>query len=151
VSAKNRAASLPFRPATSRAEHFRLYFDGGSRGNPGPSYGSYRLQRVGAALEPPIRLTFGKGTNNVAEYLALIGGLRGLRVLVDQAGLKPSEVALQVMGDSMLVIEQMSGRWKVKDQALRVLWEEAQDLVQDWAEVQFVRQPRRRSVALLGH
>jgi ribonuclease H / adenosylcobalamin/alpha-ribazole phosphatase len=109
------------------------------------------LQRGSATPEPPVRLTFGHGTNNAAEYLALIAGLRGLRAHIAQTGERPSDVILEVKGDSMLVIEQMSGRWKVKDSGLRSLWEEAQNLVQGWGDVRFVRQPRRRSVALLGH
>jgi ribonuclease HI len=137
--------------ASERTLHFRLYFDGGSRGNPGPSYGSYRMQVGSAAPEPVVRVSFGHGTNNAAEYRALIAGLRGLRQRLEREGLSPVQVSLEVLGDSMLVVEQMSGRWKVKDHSLQVLWDEAQRLVRGLGQIRFIRHPRRRSVALLGH
>jgi probable phosphoglycerate mutase len=62
----------------------------------------------------------GVATNNVAEYRALVEGLR-------KAGeLQVAE--LEVVSDSELVVHQMRGEWKIKNEALRVLWQEAQEL-----------------------
>ena len=93
-----------------------VYFDGGARGNPGPA-------AIGAVVldpseTPPRRLAavserIGHATNNVAEYRALIAGL-------EAAAATPSR-AVGVRGDSKLVIEQVAGRWKVKQEHLRPL------------------------------
>ena len=62
----------------------------------------------------------GVATNNVAEYRALVDGLRrAVEVGVDE---------LEVVSDSELVVHQMRGEWKIKKDTLRALWEEAQDV-----------------------
>jgi probable phosphoglycerate mutase len=128
-----------------------LVFDGGSIGNPGAAYGSYRLQRSGSTPEPVRRLNFGHGTNNEAEYKALIAGLRGLGAALTSARLRPADVALEVRGDSRLVLEQLRGSWKVKNARMAELHEQAQELLASFAEVRLVHQERRRSVRVLGH
>ena len=101
-----------------------VYFDGGARGNPGPAaIGAVVLDPSSA---PPTRLAavserIGETTNNVAEYRALIAGL-------EAAAATPSR-AVKVRGDSKLVIEQVAGRWKVKQEHLRPLHARAQDLL----------------------
>jgi ribonuclease HI len=130
---------------------FVLIFDGGSRGNPGAAYGSYRLQRSGAAALPICRLNFGHGTNNEAEYKALLAGLRGLENVLAQAGLRPADVALEVRGDSRLVLEQLRGAWKVKNARLAPLHRDADSLLEIFGEVRLVHQNRGRSVRVLGH
>ena len=128
-----------------------LIFDGGSIGNPGAAYGSYRLQRSGEPPQPVARLTFGHGTNNDAEYKALIAGLRGLESVLAAAGRRPADVALEVRGDSRLVLEQLRGTWKVKNPRMAALHREAQGLLDLFGEVRLTHQERRRSVRVLGH
>lgn len=95
---------------------FKLYFDGASRGNPGPaSYGGVIYKPDGTTLLT-YKKAIGKHTNNVAEYLGLIVGLRHC---IDQ---KINNVA--VLGDSKLVVEQTLGNWKVKSENLITLQEE---------------------------
>ncbi len=130
---------------------YTLVFDGGSRGNPGPAYGSFRLQRTGREMQPARRLAFGRGTNNQAEYRALIAGVRALRLDLQAEALDPAEVALEVRGDSLLVIRQLAGEWKVRDARLKALWSEAHRLLQGFASLRLVHQDRSRSVRLLGH
>lgn len=101
-----------------------VYFDGGSRGNPGPA-------AIGAVVfdpssTPPERVAavserIGETTNNVAEYRALIAGL--------EAAAAASARSVQVRGDSKLVIEQVAGRWKVKQEHLRPLCTRARQLL----------------------
>ena len=101
-----------------------VYFDGGARGNPGPA-------AIGAVVldpssTPPTRVAavserIGETTNNVAEYRALIAGL--------QAAVAASARTVKVRGDSKLVIEQVAGRWKVKQPHLRPLCDEARALL----------------------
>ena len=107
-----------------------VYFDGGARGNPGPA-------AIGAVVldpssTPPTRLAaaserIGETTNNVAEYRALIAGL-------EAAATTPSR-AVKVRGDSKLVIEQVAGRWKVKQEHLRPLVARARELLSHYEAV----------------
>jgi ribonuclease HI len=89
--------------------------DGGSRGNPGPAgYGA--LVRDGETGEVLAERAgyLGIATNNVAEYRGLVAGLRAAR------GIDPTAV-LEVRLDSKLLVEQMSGRWKIKHPDMRTL------------------------------
>lgn len=96
--------------------------DGGSRGNPGPAaYGAVlRDADSGAVLAEDAR-TLGVATNNVAEYSGLIAGLELAR---DHA---PGAV-VEARMDSKLVVEQMSGRWRIKHPDMAVLAEQARAL-----------------------
>jgi ribonuclease HI len=95
----------------------RLFTDGGARGNPGPAAAAYVLEADdGSTLDARGR-AIGVATNNVAEYAALIDGLRRA------AELSVSE--LEVVSDSELMVKQMRGEYRVKNAALRELHEEA--------------------------
>jgi broad specificity phosphatase PhoE/ribonuclease HI len=93
--------------------------DGGSRGNPGPAgWGAVVRDADGAVLAE--RADFlGVTTNNVAEYSGLIAGLRAARAIDPTA-------TVEVRADSKLLVEQMSGRWQIKHEAMRRLATEAQ-------------------------
>ncbi|MEV1293410.1 bifunctional RNase H/acid phosphatase [Pseudonocardia sp. NPDC049635] len=109
--------------------------DGGSRGNPGPAgYGAVVLDAGGRQVLAEVYDGLGTATNNVAEYRGLIAGLRAAREL----GATEVEARL----DSKLVVEQMSGRWKVKHPALQELVDEARDLVRQFDTVTFGWIPR---------
>ncbi|MFF8829221.1 bifunctional RNase H/acid phosphatase [Streptomyces sp. NPDC015131] len=93
--------------------------DGGSRGNPGPAgYGAVVLDPVSG--EPLVETAeyIGVATNNVAEYKGLVAGLRAARELAPDA-------TVRVRMDSKLVVEQMSGRWKIKHPDMKPLAAEA--------------------------
>jgi ribonuclease HI len=130
---------------------FSLIFDGGSRGNPGEAYGSFRLQRPGEKLPPAERLRFGHGTSNEAEYQALIAGLRRLHQELRRSGLEPTAVRLKVSGDSRLVINQVQGTWKTRNPRMRALHQQARQLLDPLGEVHLRHHPRRVSVRALGH
>ncbi|MEU4841463.1 bifunctional RNase H/acid phosphatase [Nocardia testacea] len=109
--------------------------DGGSRGNPGPAgYGAvvFDADRVGVLAER--RGALGVTTNNVAEYRGLIAGLEAA------AELGARVVAVRM--DSKLVVEQMSGRWKVKHAALIPLADRARRLAADFDQVSYRWIPR---------
>ncbi|GGS51360.1 bifunctional RNase H/acid phosphatase [Planobispora rosea] len=94
--------------------------DGGSRGNPGPAgYGAVVRDAADGQILAEDAAAIGTATNNVAEYRGLIAGLRSL---LDLAG---DGAAVEVRMDSKLVIEQMAGRWKIKNEGLRPLALEA--------------------------
>ncbi|MYU52098.1 MULTISPECIES: bifunctional RNase H/acid phosphatase [Streptomyces] len=101
------------------ARTFIVEADGGSRGNPGPAgYGAVVLDpATGEALAEAAEF-IGTATNNVAEYKGLLAGLRAAHALDPQA-------RIHVRMDSKLVVEQMSGRWKIKHPDMRPLAAEA--------------------------
>jgi ribonuclease H / adenosylcobalamin/alpha-ribazole phosphatase len=91
----------------------KLSTDGGARGNPGPAAFAYVLEADDGTVLAAHGETIGVATNNVAEYRALIAGLERAREL----GL--SEV--DVVSDSELMVKQMLGEYRVKNEALRDL------------------------------
>ncbi len=96
--------------------------DGGSRGNPGPSaYGAVLKDAATGTVIAEDGTTIGVATNNVAEYSGLIAGL-------ELAAEFAPDAQIEVRMDSKLVVEQMSGRWKVKHPAMAPLYAEAQRL-----------------------
>lgn len=95
--------------------------DGGSRGNPGPAgYGAVVLDPVTGGTLAEAAEYIGVATNNVAEYKGLIAGLKAARALVPDGDLR-----VHVRMDSKLVVEQMSGRWKIKHPDMKPLAAEA--------------------------
>jgi ribonuclease HI len=130
----------------------RLTFDGGSRGNPGPAYGSFRVRGAGAAssLNGMRRLRFGEGTNNEAEYWTLLEGCAGHSARQQQR-LSLSDLELSVQGDSLLVIRQLQGSWKARDARMRELRDDAAALLSRFGKVRLQHRPRARSVAEFGH
>jgi len=107
----------------------RLFTDGGARGNPGPAaYGFVLEDEEGAVLEARGE-AIGIATNNVAEYSALIAGLRRAGDLgVDE---------LEVVSDSELMVKQMMGEYRVKNEALRDLHDEASRLERRLGRVRY--------------
>jgi broad specificity phosphatase PhoE/ribonuclease HI len=113
--------------------------DGGSRGNPGPAgYGAVVRDAVtGETLRSDAR-SLGTATNNVAEYEGLLAGLRAASEIDPHAD-------VDVRMDSKLVVEQMSGNWKVKHEGLRPLASEAARLVRALGDVRFFWIPREQN------
>jgi ribonuclease HI len=114
-----------------------IYFDGGSRGNPGPA-------AIGAVVldpstVPPTRLAavseyIGTTTNNVAEYRALIAGLEAAREYEARRAI--------IRGDSMLVLKQVEGAWRVRQSHLRPLLDEVRALLTPYEHVDLGHVPR---------
>ncbi len=103
----------------------RVEADGGSRGNPGVAgYGALVRDRASGALLVELAAPLGKASNNVAEYRGMIAGLEAVLRIDPSADV---EVAM----DSKLVVEQMSGRWKIKHADMRALALTARDLLAD--------------------
>jgi ribonuclease HI len=97
--------------------------DGGSRGNPGVAAGgAVVIDESTGEILAEVGVFVGVATNNVAEYSGLLGGLRKARE-IDPAA------RIHVRMDSKLVVEQMSGRWKIKHPDMRELALEAQSVI----------------------
>jgi probable phosphoglycerate mutase len=133
---------------------YTIIFDGGSLNNGSPDshgYGSYQLNTRTGRSEIK-RLRFGTGvTNNQAEYGALLGAVKDLADRILEADRQRSEFTLEIKGDSQLVLNQMAGKWKVKDPELAKLWNEAHYWVEDFNEVLYTYTPREEIVRVLGH
>ncbi|CAM3240559.1 bifunctional RNase H/acid phosphatase [Prescottella defluvii] len=109
--------------------------DGGSRGNPGPAgYGAVVFDADRNRVLAERREFVGVATNNVAEYRGLIAGLTAAR------DLDAREVDVRM--DSKLVVEQMSGRWKIKHPDMIPLAEQARTLAESFARVTYTWIPR---------
>jgi ribonuclease HI len=113
-----------------------LHTDGASQGNPGPAAFAYVLEQTG---QPPLEVKgcLGITTNNVAEYEALVRGLEHARRLGVER--------LQVYSDSELLVRQMNGEYQVKNPGLRPLFERAQALVRQFAQVTIRHVPREQN------
>jgi probable phosphoglycerate mutase len=114
-----------------------VWTDGGARGNPGPAgYGVWITDRDGNTLAE-----FGEGigwrTNNVAEYRGAIAGLERARELGARR--------VEVRADSLLVVNQQLGRWKIKNEGLRPLAAEVQRLARGFQRVTWRHVPRARN------
>lgn len=105
------------------ASRFILEADGGSRGNPGPAaYGTVVRDAETDTVLREIADYIGTASNNVAEYRGLIAGLEAIRELDPDA-------VVDARLDSKLVVEQMSGRWKIKHPDMRTLALQAREIL----------------------
>jgi ribonuclease HI len=107
----------------------RLSTDGGARGNPGPAAFGYVLEAEDGTVLAAHGERIGVATNNVAEYRALIAGL------AKAAELQVAEV--EVVSDSELLVKQMRGEYRVKNEALRDLSLEAAQLARRIGKVTY--------------
>jgi broad specificity phosphatase PhoE/ribonuclease HI len=112
--------------------------DGGSRGNPGPAgYGTVVFSADHGAVLAESKQSIGRATNNVAEYSGLIAGL--------EEAAKIGATDVDVSMDSKLVVEQMSGRWKVKHPDLAVLHQQATALSTRFEHIKYSWIPRSKN------
>ncbi len=113
----------------------RVEADGGSRGNPGPAgYGAVVWSPDRNSVLAESKSAIGRATNNVAEYRGLIAGLEA----AEEVGATDVEVFM----DSKLVVEQMSGRWRVKHPDLAPLHQQAGNLARKFHRVTYAWIPR---------
>ena len=107
----------------------RLSTDGGARGNPGPAAYGYVLEGEDGTVLAARGETIGIATNNVAEYSALIAGL--------EKALELAASEVEVVSDSELMVKQMRGEYRVKNEALRELSLEAARLARRIGRVSY--------------
>ena len=114
-----------------------VYTDGGSRGNPGAS-------AIGVVIgDNNYSRYLGVATNNQAEYQAVIFALKKIKQLYGKNDTKTSEVEIRM--DSELAVEQLSGRYKIKDKDLQDLFFEIWNLKPDFGRVGFIHIPREEN------
>lgn len=120
-----------------------VYTDGGSRGNPGPS----AIGVVIADKEGRVLHTYGErvdhGTNNEAEYKAVIFALKKLKALFGKESAK--NMSVEVRADSELLVRQLNGIYKLSTEHIQKLFIEVWNLKTDFAVVTFIHVPREQN------
>jgi ribonuclease HI len=111
--------------------------DGAARGNPGPAGIGVVIVKLDGEVLATIAEGLGETTNNVAEYTAAIEGLKRAKEL------GATDVLLR--SDSRLLIEQLAGAWKVKNERLKRLHAQARELVRGFPKVKLEHVPRERN------
>jgi len=107
----------------------KLFTDGGARGNPGPAAYGFVLEAEDGTVLAAEGAAIGVATNNVAEYRALIAGL--------ERAVELSVPEVEVVSDSELLVKQMTGEYRVKNEALRELSLEAARLARQLGTVSY--------------
>ncbi len=114
-----------------------IYTDGGARGNPGPA-------AIGVVVgDRAYSEAIGKATNNVAEYKAMVFGLKKAKHLL--GGEKAAETDIEIRSDSQLLVSQLKGEYKVKEEELFQYFIEMWNLRQDFKSVSFTHIPREKN------
>jgi ribonuclease HI len=132
--AKIEAPEPPLETSRSSVKEVKMYSDGGSRGNPGPSASGYVVYDMDDVILTRQGVYIGITTNNQAEYLSLKFGL--------QEALKLQARIVHVYMDSLLVVNQMTGKFKVKNRDLWPIYEAVKELVPQFEKVTFTHVPR---------
>ncbi len=133
---RERAAAAAAEEA-ERAKRTRLYTDGAARGNPGPAGAGAVIVSPDGHIVAKIGKFLGDSTNNVAEYMGLILGLRRAKAM----GIRE----LDVYSDSELLVRQLSGDYAVKAEHLRPLHDEAKSLLGAFSTIQVRHIPREEN------
>ena len=107
----------------------RLFTDGGARGNPGPAAYGYVLEAEDGSVLAAHGERIGVATNNVAEYSALIAGL--------EKAVELGLASVEVVSDSELLVKQMRGEYKIKNETLQDLAQDARRLARKLASVRY--------------
>ena len=137
-------ASVPaagFAPATDAAaapsRRLILFSDGAARGNPGPAGAGAVLTKVDGSLVARLGKFLGSQTNNHAEYMGLLIGL--------EEALRLGANEIEVVADSELMVRQLNGVYKVKNAGLKLLFERAQRLLQQFVGYTVRHVPRAQN------
>ena len=132
AAAERERADAVAAEVAERAKRTRLYTDGAARGNPGPAGAGAVIVRPDGHIVAKIGKFLGESTNNVAEYMGLILGLKRAKAM----GIKE----LEVLADSELMVKQLAGDYAVKADHLKPLHDEAKALLRgfSWVEVRHI-------------
>lgn len=116
-----------------------VYTDGGSRGNPGPAALGVFIETLGKHYGEYL----GEQTNNVAEYAAIVFGLKKIKALVGKE--KAKKIAVECRMDSELAVKQLNHAYKIENERLQPFFLEVWNLMLDFESVKFVHVPREEN------
>jgi ribonuclease HI len=115
---------------TESRKPWLLMVDGAARGNPGEAGCGAAILDENGALVKALSRYLGRATNNVAEYEGLLMGLEAL--------LQLGQKNIVVQSDSQLMVRQLNGEYRVKDEKLKVLFQRARDLLRKFGSYRIV-------------
>ena len=121
-------------------KHLNAFSDGGARGNPGPAAIAFIIKTETSETLAKNGRFIGVHTNNQAEYHALLAALETAATLRTET--------LTCHLDSELVVKQLRGEYKVKNEQLKMLWQKVQEFKKHFSKVEFVNVPRSDKVIL---
>jgi len=119
------------------AEKIVIHTDGGSQGNPGPSAIGVVINNKGYSEY------IGEGTNNEAEYKAVIFALKKTKALLGKERLKEAEIELK--SDSELLVKQLSGEYKIMEPRIQQFFIEIWNIKIDFGKIKFTLIPREKN------
>lgn len=114
-----------------------IHTDGGARGNPGPGAVGVAVKNKDGKVIKEVGKFIGKSTNNEAEYKALIEGLKTC--------LEYEATELEFYIDSLLIVSQLNGKFRVKDSRMKELFNEAKKLEEKYHKVVYTHVPRTKN------
>jgi len=134
-------------------------FDGGCLGNPGKKYGSYRIEDDFVVVAQKSRFDLGFGTNNEAEFEALIRALQNLREIFHRTGVNFATTRVRVLTDSMIVRNRLMGsnkvhkkaEYRVRSEAMFNLANQCLELLRGFHSFIVEWQGREGNVKVFGH
>jgi ribonuclease HI len=134
-----------FAPPQKAAEYLVAYVDGGARGNPGPAGFGVRIENQNGEKVTELSQYLGRQTNNFAEYSGLIAAL--------EYAIAHNYRGLRVISDSELMVRQIKGIYKVRNQNLRPLHERARALIRklDYFEIGHVLRAKNKDADRLAN
>ncbi len=114
-----------------------MYVDGASRGNPGDASIGVSLQNDQGEELSFVSKSIGSTTNNTAEYMALIEGLK--------LAIEKNITMVEIRSDSQLMVRQLTGQYRVKESHIQALYNEVQDLLPSFEKILFIHIPREQN------
>ncbi len=120
-----------------------IYTDGASRGNPGPSAIGVVISGANGQVLKEYSKTISEGTNNEAEYQAVIFALKKVKTLFGKQKVKNCEI--EVKADSELVVSQLTGKYRIKEPRIQELFIQAWNLMVDFGRLDFKFIPREQN------
>lgn len=143
--------AMPPVPGQAPEQAIAIVFDGGSKGNPGEGYGSYQLLWPGTQPQV-VRLRFGdRVTNNEAEYDTLIAALEAVVKRLEDNHADPTGARIDIRGDSLLVVNQVMGKWQCKEERMQARRDHVRALLKRFGHWRLNHHDRSNSVKALGH
>lgn len=118
-----------------------VFTDGASRGNPGPASFGLTVSDTSGKILLEVGEYIGKTTNNVAEYTAVLKALQKIKEKFSLVG----DIEISFFADSKLVVEQLSGRFKIKSLHLKQIYDEIRLIAQEFKIVTFTHVPRAKN------
>lgn len=119
-----------------------IFTDGGARGNPGPAAGGVVIQNDKGEIISEMSKYFGIATNNQAEYQALVLALEKSKELLQGSS---DQKIIECNLDSELVVNQLNGKYRIKNEGLKPLFKKISSLISKFDSVAFFHIPRDRN------